>query len=168
MDQPDTATWVRLEPRLEYLNGERITLKTNGPDNPSCPVCGHYNAMLFEDTIFEDEHDIGYRLTCRDCATEVRIITKTKVQKKNFIEGRFPGSRADSSAMRKLLGLKYGCHLPAEGMPERLVKGVRVYVKPIPEGGNARRGHRVTIICGTCSVHFSAGRGHQHKCKTTD
>lgn len=35
-----------------------------------------------------------------------------------------------SGEMMEALGLKSGGHLPAEGMPERLIQGVRVYVRP--------------------------------------
>ena len=35
-----------------------------------------------------------------------------------------------SGEMMKALGLKPGGHLPDEGMPERSIQGIRVYVKP--------------------------------------
>jgi hypothetical protein len=85
---------------------------------------------------------------------------------------------ADNWDMHELLGLPRGGRLPVEGMPERLIQGVRVYVKPLigerPVRGNPlfgqrlrrgkRNGHRVIAICG-CGQHVSAGRLHQHKCE---
>lgn len=69
------------------------------------------------------------------------------------------------------LGLRAGGHLPAEGMPERLIQGVRVYVLPavghMPPmvaamtGGYCPRkssAHRVMAVCPACERHMSAGR----------
>jgi hypothetical protein len=46
-----------------------INLKLNGRDNPSCPLCGHYNAML------HDTHDgpNDWTLKCRDCKARVHV-----------------------------------------------------------------------------------------------
>jgi hypothetical protein len=57
--------------------------------------------------------------------------------------------------------------LPVEGMPERLIQGVRVYVKPLPPSASSFRnfcGLRVMAIC-TCGQHVPVGRLHQHICK---
>lgn len=65
----------------------------------------------------------------------------------------------------RLLGVKA---LPVEGMPERLIQGVRVYVRPLPAKVGARRnfqGLRVMAIC-ECGKHVAVGRLHQHKCKS--
>jgi hypothetical protein len=82
-----------------------------------------------------------------------------------------------SGEMMKTLGLKAGGHLPKEGMPERVIQGIRVYVKPAPEsvvvvkhfgkrvGILKRSNHRVMAICPGCKRHLSAGRLHQHVCK---
>ncbi len=77
------------------------------------------------------------------------------------ISGRF-GNRATAHDMYALLGT---AKLPAEGMPERGIQGVRVYVKPLPEGKpGQRQSLRVMAIC-TCGQHVPVGRLHQHICK---
>jgi hypothetical protein len=80
----------------------------------------------------------------------------------NRIEGRY--GRAFAWDMYEFLGVK---SLPVEGMPERLIQGVRVYVKPLPPKTRPRRnfcGLRVTAICD-CGRHVPVGRLRQHKCK---
>lgn len=79
------------------------------------------------------------------------------------------GSRnAWSPEVMKALGLKPGGHLPEEGMSERVIQGVRVYVKPAEnrreQGYRKSSRHRVMAIC-ECGVHVSVGRLHQHKCR---
>lgn len=80
------------------------------------------------------------------------------------IQGRF-GYNALAHDMYQFLGVK---SLPVEGMPEREIQGVRVYVKPLPfapPGGHRNfQGLRVMAIC-TCGQHVPVGRLHQHKCK---
>ena len=81
-----------------------------------------------------------------------------------LIQGRY--RYADARDMYALLGVKAGA-LPAEGMPERVIQGVRVYVKPLPPKQSTRRnfaGLRVIAIC-ECGRHVPVGRLHQHKCK---
>lgn len=66
--------------------------------------------------------------------------------------------------MYALLGVTSGT-LPREGMPERVINGVRVYVKPVVDEGRRRNFRlRVTAIC-ECGKHVPVGRLHQHKCK---
>jgi len=76
------------------------------------------------------------------------------------IQGRH--GYANNGDMLELLGLKRTANLPKEGMPERLIQGVRVYVKP-SASTPARRScaHRVIAIC-TCGQHVPTGRLHQH------
>jgi hypothetical protein len=70
---------------------------------------------------------------------------------------------ADAHDMYALLGTR---KLPAEGMPERLIQGIRVYVKPLPDGKpRQRQSLRVTAICDDCGRHIAVGRMHQHICK---
>lgn len=72
--------------------------------------------------------------------------------------------RAHAADMLRLLGVK---KLPKEGMEEREIQGVRVYVKPSLSGGTRltrRCNHRVFAIC-ECGRHVPAGRLHQHICK---
>lgn len=82
------------------------------------------------------------------------------------------GQKYDASAwdMLKLLGVKT---LPREGMAERTIQGVRVYVAPLVpgwgkrwcrEGGKCWQGLRVMAIC-QCGRHIPVGRLHQHICK---
>lgn len=71
-------------------------------------------------------------------------------------------TKADAGEVKTLLGLDPKAHFPPEGMPEREVQGVRLYVTP--ERGDKRRKHRVFAIC-ECGTHVPAGRMFQHKCK---
>lgn len=76
---------------------------------------------------------------------------------------RFPQYAADAHDLYAFLGVK---KLPDEGMPERLIQGVRVYVKPLVRIPGLRRnfnGLRVMAIC-KCNQHIAVGRLHQHKC----
>lgn len=82
----------------------------------------------------------------------------------NLIRNRY-GRHATAWDLLDMLGVK---RLPAEGMPERLIQGVRVYVKPLPPGpakGRSRFSLRVTAICDDCGRHMAVGRMHQHVCK---
>ncbi len=56
--------------------------------------------------------------------------------------------------------------LPVEGMSERDIEGVRVYVKPFVKtpGRRTMEGVRVIAIC-RCGQHVPVGRLNQHKCK---
>ena len=74
---------------------------------------------------------------------------------------RYPQWTAHSDEIHRLLGVK---RLPDEGMSERLIQGIRVYVKPIVRvKGQKSSKHRVMAIC-KCNQHLSVGRLHQHKC----
>jgi hypothetical protein len=67
-----------------------------------------------------------------------------------------------------MLGLKPTQHLPVEGMPPRLIQGIRIWVEPQKEPGakvsrrNKRSTHRVMAECPICLKVMSAGRLHQH------
>ena len=82
------------------------------------------------------------------------------------IPSRLWGVRRDATAadMREYLGLARNAKLPAEGMPEREVHGVLVYVAPLNPATSRRRLHRIYAIC-TCGTHVPAGRLHQHRCR---
>jgi hypothetical protein len=72
---------------------------------------------------------------------------------------------AHSDVVYRLLGVRPG-QLPVEGMPERVIHGVRVYVRPLPPKVGQRRnwdGLRVMAIC-ECGRHVAVGRLHQHVC----
>lgn len=84
---------------------------------------------------------------------------------KKLIPGRY--RYADAHDMYRLLGVRA---LPVEGMPERIIEGVRVYVKPLPEKVSRSRnfqGLRVMTICD-CGQHLAVGRMIQHRCKLTE
>lgn len=69
-----------------------------------------------------------------------------------------------------MLGLT-SSKLPVDGMPQRDVQGIRVYVNPLPERAPTNfRGRRFAIrvmaICPACQRHLAASRLHQHRCKS--
>jgi len=72
---------------------------------------------------------------------------------------------AHSPEMKEFLGLGAKQKLPDAGMPEQVIQGIRVYVKPRTPNIGRHKTHRVTAICPHCAQHMSAGRMHQHKCK---
>lgn len=89
----------------------------------------------------------------------------------NIIHGRY-NRHARAEDMYRLLGVTSST-LPKDGMAERLIDGVRVYVAPIVPGWGKRwtrngpkhwQGLRVMAICD-CGRHIPVGRLHQHKCK---
>ena len=55
-----------------HYNGKQIDLQLNGTDNPSCPNCARYNAMLFDRECNQPSND--YVLKCRDCSAEVVVV----------------------------------------------------------------------------------------------
>lgn len=82
--------------------------------------------------------------------------------KVKIVSPTYPPWHANSWEMHKLLGVK---RLPDEGMSERLIQSVRVYVKPIVRvPGRKSSKHRVIAICN-CGQHVPVGRLHQHKCE---
>jgi hypothetical protein len=81
-----------------------------------------------------------------------------------IVSTKYPPRAVQADEMFQLLGVR---RLPRDGMPERLIQGVRVYVKPLlPKIGwrASWQGLRVMAIC-TCGRHVPVGRLHQHKCK---
>lgn len=84
---------------------------------------------------------------------------------KSNIVGRF--GRAQAHEMYALLGVR---SLPEAGMPERLIQGVRVYVRPLGAETESRsrwrnwHGLRVMAIC-ECGQHVPVGRLRQHICR---
>ena len=80
-----------------------------------------------------------------------------------FGNGKYP---ATAGEMYEKLGVRPGA-LPVDGMPEQVIDGVRVYVRPLPPNPTARRnfdGLRVMAICDDCNRHVAAGRLAQHAC----
>lgn len=57
-----------------FWNGNPVNI-THGSDNPNCPNCGRYNAMLHDGPRNDSEYD--YALKCRDCGAEV-IVTGSR------------------------------------------------------------------------------------------
>lgn len=82
----------------------------------------------------------------------------------------YPHRNAQSHTVKRLLGLLTTEKLPAEGMPPRIIQGIEVWVEPLrpPRLYRSRRGcmHRVMAKCPVCGQILSAGRLHQHVCKT--
>jgi hypothetical protein len=78
-----------------------------------------------------------------------------------------------SRETNSLLGIKG--KLPAEGMPPRMIQGIKVWVNPAkPKQIVDRWGkphivksstHRVMAECPHCAQILSVGRLHQHICK---
>lgn len=64
--------------------------------------------------------------------------------------------------MLPALGLARGAHLPAAGMPARVINGVVTWV--IGKNEAVQRGvfHRVRCACPTCGADVPAGRLAQH------
>jgi hypothetical protein len=72
---------------------------------------------------------------------------------------------AQSSLVKRLLGLGVNQPLPKEGMPPRLIQGVKVWVVPLVERPHLRRnfaGLRVRCSCPVCGKEFALGRLAQH------
>jgi hypothetical protein len=61
---------------IAHVGLKPIELKRNGRDNPSCPNCNHYNAMLYERDSAMARGDAfdGYLLKCRYCGQEVQMV----------------------------------------------------------------------------------------------
>lgn len=76
--------------------------------------------------------------------------------------------QAHSGEMRTLLGLRYNEKLPVEGMPPRIIQGIKVWVTPLGPNPTKykRSNHRVRAECPTCHRDISAGRLKQHNCKS--
>lgn len=83
-------------------------------------------------------------------------------------------ARADE--VMELLGLGPKAKLPPEGMEERLIQGIPVWVNPLPEpkgpnpwsvSGRAHRRFalRVRARCPQCAKETAASRLAQHTCK---
>jgi hypothetical protein len=70
-----------------------------------------------------------------------------------------------SDEMLKTLGVE-GSKLPLEGLPQREIQGIQVWVVPHVPHPNGRKSskHRVLCACPNCGRVLSAGRLHQHKC----
>jgi hypothetical protein len=86
-----------------------------------------------------------------------------------------PAWNMQHSELRHLLGVK-GTKLPPEAMPPRLIQGILVWVAPALETGTRvvygrtrkikSSQHRVMARCPCCGESVSAGRLHQHVCKS--
>lgn len=84
-----------------------------------------------------------------------------------MIRSRRWSGPASAWEVKALLGLREGQALPRDGMAERLIDGVRVYVAPLLARGRKGRdfqGLRVMAIC-ECGKHVAVGRLAQHRCK---
>lgn len=66
---------------------EEIDLKLNAPDNPSCPRCGNYNALLdqYDSSLVEKNIQL---LVCRDCGCQVEACPEPDIDQsaRDFVE----------------------------------------------------------------------------------
>lgn len=89
-----------------------------------------------------------------------------------------PQWNAHSNDVRKMLGLPDKAKLPIEGLPPRIVHGIKVWVEPEPPSRLSgvcgepwthrmvkSSKHRIKAECPHCGWVGSAGRLHQHVCK---
>jgi hypothetical protein len=65
--------------------------------------------------------------------------------------------------VKQMLGIKGA--IPAEGVPEQIIQGYRVYAISLQQAKEQGVFHRVRIVCPQCAKHVPAGRIRQHKCK---
>jgi hypothetical protein len=89
-----------------------------------------------------------------------------------FQDGRTMQKDAFASDIKELFGLKSTQHWPKEGMPERTIQGIRLYVNPLApledrttiwRGRLARKTMcRLMAVCPVCDRHVTYGRLHQH------
>lgn len=68
------------------------------------------------------------------------------------------------TTMMAAFGLSASATLPAGGMPEIVLRGVRVKIVPrlYVKNQSARKPHRILATCPDCGMEVSAGRMHQH------
>lgn len=89
---------------------------------------------------------------------------------------RWTTLNAHTDDVKAMLGLPK--KLPKEGVPPQIIQGIKVWVEPAAApvlvskwGGKLRpvkrSTHRVMAECPLCGAHLSAGRLHQHKCKSS-
>jgi len=86
--------------------------------------------------------------------------------KYQFVSLTNPSWNANSSDMMKKFGIP-GTKWPDEGMPPRMVDGIKVWVDPVRRAGLGEKKsstHRVMCQCPGCAEILSVGRMHQHKC----
>ena len=65
-----------------YYASDELTCHYENSDEPSCPKCGHYNAMLYDAEAFDEwyreqgrEQSPDFR-KCRDCGAEARCVPR--------------------------------------------------------------------------------------------
>lgn len=79
---------------------------------------------------------------------------------------------AQNGDMLKKLDMPEASKLPEEGIPPRMVDGIKVWVTPANPKKNLALGirkssvHRVLCECPGCGRVVSAGRLAQHKCSS--
>jgi hypothetical protein len=89
-----------------------------------------------------------------------------------FADSYRPHCGNHSYEVYALLGLAPKAKLPPEGMPERLIQGIPVWVDPLPEVKLNRYGRpqrrfalRVRARCPQCGKETALSRLIQHTCK---
>ena len=81
---------------------------------------------------------------------------------KRIMSLKWPEHQANNEEVMEMLGLSEH-RLPKEGMPEQVIQGVRVYVKPFEKAAFKSSKHRIMAICA-CGRHMGVSRLQQHKC----
>ena len=79
--------------------GKEVDLVLNAPDNPTCPRCGHYNALLAE----------YQKLRCRNCGLVVLEQEEADTQ----VVSREMVANASDSAIRDAVGFLREVHGPS-------------------------------------------------------
>lgn len=81
---------------------------------------------------------------------------------------RYPNRPASAHEVIAMLGIANG-HLPVDGLLQRDIQGIKVYVRPL--AGDAPTNHagrrfslRVMAVCPACQRHVAASRLAQHRC----
>ncbi len=74
-----------------------------------------------------------------------------------FRSQKYRSGPMHSGEMMEALGLRAGAHLPREGLPPRLIQGVRVWVAPFQDMGpldqrHHSSTHRVMCECPDCGT----------------
>jgi hypothetical protein len=77
------------------------------------------------------------------------------------------GWNCHEGELKELFGLSKKDKWPSEGLPAKLIQGIRVWVNPKTTATTLSQFHRCRAQCPRCLKVLSAGRLHQHKCKET-
>lgn len=96
------------------------------------------------------------------------LVGKTMLRDPDYMLafGRDTQRNAHSPAVKAMFGLRPEQKWPERGLPVRRVQGINVWVLSKDEAKQTKKFHRVRAECPHCGETMSAGRMHQHVCKT--